>query len=584
MSVVTPVYFAVKRSLISRKMSLISQNVVSRKKVNSKSEDGDEPLLLEESKGVEVGGESGLEISRVKKRKIEKEKQVGMEQEKEMKKLENFLFGSLYAPVEFGKEDEEEFQGEGQNGSAAYFVDCSADRRLSVYEEESQLSEESDDEEGTQQKKPVWVDEEELQTKIDIAKVSRLRKLRKEEDEKLISGSDYVSRLRAQHVKLNPGTEWAQLDSRSKMGGSYDDESSDEENQAMVARGYEDVEAVDDILRTNEDLVVKSREKLLPGLLEYSRLVDANAEEPSNGPINSVQFHRNAQLLLVAGLDRRLRFFQIDGKRNTKIQSIFLEDCPVRKASFLPDGSQVIIAGRRKFFYSLDLVKAKVDKIGPLVGREEKSLEVFEVSPDSSTIAFVGNEGYILLVSSKTKELIGTLKMNGSVRSLAFANDGQQLLSTGGDGQVYHWDLRTRTCIHKAVDEGCINGTALCTSSNGTFFAAGSDSGIVNIYNREEFLGGKRKPIKTIENLTTKVDFMKFNNDAQILAICSTMKKNSLKLVHIPSFTVFSNWPPANRTLQYPRCLDFSPGGGFVAMGNAAGKVLLYKLHNYPYA
>ena len=75
---------------------------------------------------------------------------------------------------------------------------------------------------------------------------------------------------------------------------------------------------------------------------------------------------------------------------------------PIRKASFLPDGSQVIVAGRRKFFYRFDLVKAKVDKIGPLVGREEKSLEDFEVSLDSSTIAFVGYEGYILLVSSKT--------------------------------------------------------------------------------------------------------------------------------------------------------------------------------------
>lgn len=210
-------------------------------------------------------------------------------------------------------------------------------------------------------------------------------------------------------------------------------------------------------------------------------------------------------------------------------------------------------------------------------------MEVFEVSPDSSMIAFVGNEGYILLVSSKTKELVGTLKMNGTVRSLAFADDGQQLLSHGGDGQVYHWDLRTRACIHKAVDEGCIHGTALCTSPTRNLFAAGSDSGIVNIYNRDEFLGGKKKPIKTIENLTTKVDLLKFNNDAQILAVCSHMK-NSLKLLHVPSFTVFSNWPPANSAIHYPRCLDFSPGGGFMAMGNAAGKVLLYKLHHYDHA
>ncbi|OIT29133.1 PREDICTED: U3 small nucleolar RNA-associated protein 18 homolog [Nicotiana attenuata] len=515
-----------------------------------------------------------------KKEQNEENDELEVEQEKEMKKLENLLFGSLYNPVGFGKDDEEEKRNDGEDDSAMFFVDRFADSALSVYEGDAQLVPEGIHVVGKEERKPVWVDDEEEKTNIKIASVNRLRKLRKEEGEDVISGSTYVARLRAQHAKLNPGTEWAQIDSQGRSYSS-DDEDSDEESKHTEGYGSKNVKLVGDILQSNEDLVVKSRTKLLPGLLEYSRLVDANAADPSNAPINSVQFHRNSQLLLVGGLDKKLRFFQIDGKRNTKIQSIFLEDFPIKKASFLPNGSQVIISGRRKFFHVLDLVKASVDKIGPLVGREEKSLESFEVSPDSDTIAFLGNEGYILLVSSKTKELIGTLKMNGTVRSVAFTNDGQQLLTSGGDGQIYHWDLRTRTCIHKGVDEGSINGTALCTSPNGSLFAAGSDSGIVNIYKREEFLGGKRKPIKAIENLTTKVDFMKFNHDAQILAISSSMKKNSSKLIHIPSFTVFSNWPSPNRAVHYPRCLDFSPHGGFMAMGNAEGKVLLYKLHHY---
>lgn len=565
-------------------MSLISQNAKSRKRTKTKLDESEKDLILEESKGVEDGGEPVSEMSSKKKVKKEKEKQLEMEQEKEMKKLESFLFGSLYDPVEFGKGEKEEPQEVVEDGSAGFFLDTLGSSALTIYEDDDRLLAEGNGEVKTLQKKPVWVDDEEEMTRVNIANVSRLRKLRKEEDEKVISGPEYVSRLRAQHIKLNPGTEWARLDSRTRDHDSSDNESSDEENQVAAARGYEDVENVDDILRTNEELVVKSGAKLLPGILEYSRLVDANAEEPSKSRISSVNFHRNAQLLLVAGLDKSLKFFQVDGKRNTKVQSFFLDDCPIQKASFLPEGSQVIIAGRRKYFYCLDIVKATIDKIGPLVGREEKSLEAFEISPDSSTIAFVGNEGYILLVSSKTKELIGTLKMNGTARSLAFTHDGKQLLSSGGDGQIYHWDLRTRTCIHKAVDEGCIRGTTLCTSPNGTFFAAGSESGIVNVYKREEFLGGKRKPVKAIENLTTQVDFMKFNHDSQILAICSSRKKNSLKLVHVPTLNVFSNWPPANSNMKSPQCLDFSPGGGFCAVGNAEGKVLLYKLHHYHHA
>ncbi|ONK72390.1 uncharacterized protein A4U43_C04F18930 [Asparagus officinalis] len=544
-------------------MSLISQNAFINKKEKQDEEPANESSLAIAEGGNELGEKPESLASKKKKNRKKRNREIDeksrLEQEREMKRLESSLFGTLYSLPEFGKEAE-----------VGFVLQKSAGDEMVVYKEnlDAQVEEEED---VKAEREPVWVDEEEEKAEINILKVRRLRKLRKEAEEELISGKDYVARLRAQHAKLNPGTEWAQIDRKDNNIVDSDDES---DSGSGVTVG-------DDVLRYNDELVVKSDVKLLPGLLEYSRLMDANGEEPSNGPINSVHFHRNGQLLLTAGLDKRLSFFQVDGKRNTKVQSMFIEDCPIHKASFLPDGSQVILSGRRKFFYTFDLVKSAVDKIGPLTGREERSLEVFEVSPDSKTIAFIGNEGYILLVSSRTKELIGTLKMNGTARSLAFVDGGQQLMSSGGDGQVYSWDLRMRRCIHKAVDEGCITGSALCASPDNTFFAAGSNSGIVNIYKREEFLGGKRKPLKTIESLTTTVNFMKFNHDAQILAICSNMKKNSLKLVHIPSFSVFSNWPAPRFSLQYPRCLDFSPGGGFMAFGNAAGKVLLYKLHHY---
>uniref|UniRef100_A0A453M2H3 Uncharacterized protein n=1 Tax=Aegilops tauschii subsp. strangulata TaxID=200361 RepID=A0A453M2H3_AEGTS len=153
----------------------------------------------------------------------------------------------------------------------------------------------------------------------------RMRKLRKEADERVISGKEYEARLRGHHAKLNPFTGWADMDRKAPL---RDGDSDEEEG------------GVDNMLRNNDELVVKGTAKLLPGMLDYSRLVDANAQDPSSGPINSVQFHRNGQLMLVAGLDKHLRFFQIDGKRNPKIQSIFVEDCPIQKAAFLPDGSE----------------------------------------------------------------------------------------------------------------------------------------------------------------------------------------------------------------------------------------------------
>lgn len=129
-----------------------------------------------------------------------------------------------------------------------------------------------------------------------------------------------------------------------------------------------------------------------------------------------------------------------------------------------------------------------------------------EVSPDSNPIAFIGNEGYILLFSSRTKELIGALKINQSARRLAFADGGQQLLSTGGDGHASHWNLRTRRCIPKGTNEGSIGGSALCASQDNSLFAAVA---LLMSAGERSFFGGEAKSIK---------DHMKFNPDTQIMA------------------------------------------------------------------
>jgi len=52
----------------------------------------------------------------------------------------------------------------------------------------------------------------------------------------------------------------------------------------------------------------------------------------------------------------------------------------------------------------------------------------------------------------------------------------------GGDGTVYTWDLRTRRCRDRTVDEGTVKGTALACGAS--MFATCSDSGAVNLHSR----------------------------------------------------------------------------------------------------
>ena len=74
---------------------------------------------------------------------------------------------------------------------------------------------------------------------------------------------------------------------------------------------------------------------------------------------------------------------------------------------------------------------------------------------------------------------------------------------------------------------------------------------------------------------------MTYNHDGDVLAISSRFEKDSLKLVHVPTGTVYSNWPTSNTPLGYVFSIDFSPFSNYMAIGNDQGKCLLYKMIHY---
>ena len=110
---------------------------------------------------------------------------------------------------------------------------------------------------------------------------------------------------------------------------------------------------------------------------------------------------------------------------------------PIYSASFLGNTGKVVLSGRRNFFYFYDAVAGKVDYVPSILGRDERSWERHSVSPDGQLIAFIGNDGYIVLVDSHSKQWIGDLKLNGSVRAITFTPDGSCILASGSDGDIY---------------------------------------------------------------------------------------------------------------------------------------------------
>ena len=162
---------------------------------------------------------------------------------------------------------------------------------------------------------------------------------------------------------------------------------------------------------------------------------------------------------------------------------------------------------------------------------------------------------------------------------MAFSPCEQYLYTAGDEAEIYQWDLKTRRCIARVGDTGAYNTTCLAAGNN--LVASGSKMGSVNLYHVTD---GKleKEPFKTLMNLTTSITDLKFNHTSELLAFCSKWKKNAVKIAHIPSYTVYQNWPGvAPGVMKMPFCLGFSARSGFLACGNDEGKCHLFELAHF---
>lgn len=506
--------------------------------------------------------------SKLSKISLERDGKIGTDEEE--KHLESFLFGgfSQEGLVEDGRDTiNESYEDNEDNEEETGLLSFQISSKPSI---DFQVENDQTSDEGVvpiqlgsklEKKKPAWIDLDDGELSIDIQNKRSLRKLRAEEDEKDVSGTTYQERLKSNFEKVLPAPAWADI------------------NNAKVESDEEEEE--DKIFKTRKKLIV-TPDQLMKGIISIKKLRDLNKVTPSSSTITSLKFHPSAKIALTASLNKNLNIYQVDGQENEKLQSIFLTHFPIHCAEFTPHGDKVICSSRRKQFYIYDLVGGSVVKIPGIRGREEKSLEKFTISPDGEIIAFIGESGYINLVSMKTCHWISSLKMNGKVNTAAFSPDSSKLYTAGRDGEVYIWDVNSRRCLHRFIDDGSLLSTCINISPNGQYVALGSSSGVVNVYDDKCTVEKCPSPLKTIMNLTTCITGTLFNSTSEILACYSSQVRNALKLVHFPSLTTFSNWPIEKQTLGNIRCVDFSPRSGYLGIGNEAGKALLFRLNHFP--
>ncbi|CAE6472570.1 unnamed protein product [Rhizoctonia solani] len=439
---------------------------------------------------------------------------------------------------------------------------------------------------SSSRKKAAWVDPDDSQLDISIASDRRLRKLRDNAAEDTISGRDYETRLRRQFEKVNPVPKWATTRSKrtrrlSQTSASHSD--SDEE--------------VDEPTTGPMDVVDAPVDALAPTELAITRLRDANQAARTDGPVTAIQFHPSSRVpvLMVAGADKRVRLFNVDGLTNPLLQTLHTPALPPSNASFHPSGTSILLSGPRPFVCVYDLQSAHVathhvsGRIRPdaKTDTQDRACDINAFSPDGRTLAIAGRQGRVRLLDWASVSVVGEIKASASVKSIWWSmrdDTGPEMYTLDANAEICAWDARMRRCLRRWRDDGGF-GTTIATEGAGRYTAIGSQSGIVNVYDTPSTLASSAPvQLKTLPHLTTSVTSLCFNHDAQILASASKTKKDQLKLIHTKTLTTFANWPTSGTPLGHVTALDFSTRSEYLAIGNTRGNVLLYNLRHYSVA
>ncbi|XP_029364260.1 U3 small nucleolar RNA-associated protein 18 homolog [Echeneis naucrates] len=476
-----------------------------------------------------------------------------------VKLLEQLLFGTEDELVhKLGPEKEDEEQTD----------------TLLVGDGDEESGDEDEDEARLQlqpKRKAAWVDEDdELEEQVDMK--HRYRKhLIRGDAESVMNKQKLQQRMREQFEKSMGGAPaWAERNTGKKKNKTTEEDEDEEEDE-------------DDLLRRTGNFVASS-DSLPSGVLKMKKCLHANSARPSEDRLTTVQFHPSAQVVMTAGLDQSVSLFQVDGKTNPKIQSIHLERFPVYKAQFSVDGEMVIATSlKNRMFYLYDMMEGRITPVHSVRGLNEARVKEFSVCPDGGTLLLSGTNGYLHLLTLKTKEVVRSMKINGDISGVAFNRDGSKMFVHSDEGEVYVWDVRSSRCVNRFPDDGCVRGTSIAASHDGQYLACGSQSGVVNIYSQEACLNSTNpKPLKAVMNLLTSATSLTFNPTSDILAIASRVEDEAVRLVHLPSLSVFSNFPVSKRKLVYRvSCLDFSPHSGFFSLANNKGHAPLFRLLHY---
>ncbi|KAJ1651248.1 hypothetical protein IWQ61_008142 [Dispira simplex] len=390
--------------------------------------------------------------------------------------------------------------------------------------------------------KAAWVDEDEAIHKVRIGEIPVMNDLRETLEEEKITAEEVQRRLREKHEKMYPVPEWAQ---------QYEDD--DEPAPAMMEvddKGDSEAQAVkrdvDRFFRKAQKLTTAVRTRPLNPQVDTLLSLPQKIMAPTAVVWKSSTFHPTVPMLMITTNHNRIFLYDVGSKINdTPSQAIHLQNGNIQAATFTPSGNEIIVLGEHHVFFTVDLLTSEVIETDLRLGIGVQLEPRIIVAPDSQRFILTGTDGTLYMVSIKGKTVLYRFKISTAPISLEWSNNGEYLITLERNNRGSIWHMPSRRCINYFNDISFISPTVAKLSPDNTYYAIGSETGLVNIYKTETlFKTTQPKPVHTMKNLVTPISCLAFHHSSNLLLATSSHKRGAARLLYLPKMHVMAQWPP----------------------------------------
>jgi WD40 repeat protein len=169
-----------------------------------------------------------------------------------------------------------------------------------------------------------------------------------------------------------------------------------------------------------------------------------------NGPVSGVAFRKDNQHLLTSGADLLIKLWKLEGEGAKELQNYRGHRDWVTSANFSRDGTYVVSSSVDRTVKIWEITSRDL----PFLPEHTGSVDTIAFSPDGTKIISGGADKTIKIWDRATGKELGTMKGHTSqISGLAPSPDGKMLFSSGFDRSIRVWDLAAIKEIPKSPSQ-----------------------------------------------------------------------------------------------------------------------------------